>query len=121
MDVQSVGAQQLAVSASPAVAKSLRSRPQNADAVAEKPKAPRIREGPGPDEEQLQQAVKKLNEEPAVQRAGIHLSIDDATQRVVAQILDEDREVVRQIPPEEFLEFAAKFRQLRGMLFDQQA
>ena len=33
----------------------------------------------------------------------------------------EPRDVVREIPPEEYQQFAARFRELLGVLFDEQA
>lgn len=49
----------------------------------------------------------------------IRLRIDEATQRIVAQVLDANNEVVRQIPPEAVLQLSARFAELRGALFDQ--
>ena len=46
------------------------------------------------------------------------LHLDEATQQIVAQILDENNEVVRQIPPEALLELSARFNRLEGLLFD---
>lgn len=53
--------------------------------------------------------------------AGAIVRIDEATSRWVAQLVDENNEVIRQIPPEELLEIAAKFRRLQGLLFDERA
>jgi len=47
------------------------------------------------------------------------MRIDKESHRVVAQLLNENNEVIRQIPPEEALEIAARFRRLQGMLFDE--
>ena len=47
------------------------------------------------------------------------MRIDPSSRRIVAQILNESNEVVKQIPPEELLKIIAQFRQLRGVLFDQ--
>jgi uncharacterized FlaG/YvyC family protein len=44
--------------------------------------------------------------------------IDESSQRIVAQILNENREVIRQLPPEELLQIAARFREIQGILFD---
>lgn len=53
--------------------------------------------------------------------AGAIIRIDEATNRWVAQLVDENNEVIRQIPPEELLKIAAKFRRLQGLLFDERA
>lgn len=52
---------------------------------------------------------------------GIRLRVDETTRRIVAQILDANDQVIRQIPPEELLELAANVAELRGILFDADA
>lgn len=52
---------------------------------------------------------------------GVRLRFDEGTQRVIAQIVDKDNKVVRQIPPEDVLRIAAKTRELLGLLFDHTA
>ena len=54
-------------------------------------------------------------------RSGTKVRLDDATNRVVVQILNADDEVIRQYPPEELLRVLKSIRELRGLLFDQQA
>lgn len=54
-------------------------------------------------------------------RAGMRLRVDEDSKRIIAQIIDENNEVIRQIPPEEMLQIATRFRKLRGLLFDKQA
>jgi len=48
----------------------------------------------------------------------IRLRVDEATNRIIAQVVDENNEVVRQIPPEDALRIAANTRHLLGLLFD---
>lgn len=48
------------------------------------------------------------------------LRIDEASKQIVAQILDENNEVVRQLPPQELLDISARFNRLEGILFDEQ-
>ncbi len=48
------------------------------------------------------------------------LRVDEASNRIVAQILDENNEVVRQLPPQELLDISARFNRLEGILFDEQ-
>ena len=54
-------------------------------------------------------------------RSGVRIHVDQATDRFVTQILDENRQVVKQIPPEELLDVLAKTRRLNGILFDEEA
>lgn len=46
------------------------------------------------------------------------LRVDEESKQIVAQILDENNEVVRQIPTEALLELSSKFNRLEGLLFD---
>ena len=48
------------------------------------------------------------------------LHLDEATNRIVAQVLDENNQVVRQIPSEELLDISARFNRLEGILFNEQ-
>ena len=48
------------------------------------------------------------------------LRVDGASNRIVAQLVDESGEVIKQIPPEELLRIAARFGQLQGLFFDRQ-
>jgi uncharacterized FlaG/YvyC family protein len=71
-------------------------------------------------EVQNQQNAIDVEKTVSVQRAGTHLSVDKTSDQVVAQIVDENNEVIKQIPPEEALEVAARFRELQGKFFDRQ-
>ena len=53
--------------------------------------------------------------------AATHVRIDQATDRLVAQLVNENREVIRQIPPQELLDVVARIREIQGVLFDQNA
>ena len=57
----------------------------------------------------------------AARRAGTDLFVDEATGQIVAKILNAEHEVIKQIPPEESLEIAARFQDLVGLIFDAQA
>ena len=49
----------------------------------------------------------------------LSLSVDNATGKVVFQIIDNSTgDIVRQIPPKEMLEFVAKFDEIRGLFFN---
>ena len=49
----------------------------------------------------------------------IAFAMDDASEEVVVRVVDnETNEVVRQVPPQEFLELVAKVQQLVGLFFD---
>ncbi|MFP4501631.1 MAG: flagellar protein FlaG [Candidatus Hydrogenedentota bacterium] len=47
--------------------------------------------------------------------------VDKATRRIVVQLIDDNNEIIKQVPPQELLDIAARFRRLRGLLFDERA
>lgn len=51
-------------------------------------------------------------------RGGTRLRLDERTDGVVAQIVNKNNEVIRQLPPEEALRIAARFHDLVGLIFD---
>ncbi len=49
------------------------------------------------------------------------LKIDEENQRIVIQILDAQKnEVIRQIPPEEWLKFLSRWQKVQGLFFNEQ-
>lgn len=75
-----------------------------------------------PSEEQ----VRRVTDEPQVEPREIpvrrpRIRVSEETKRFITQLVDENQEVVRQIPPEELVEFSARFRRLQGILFDERA
>jgi hypothetical protein len=53
-------------------------------------------------------------------RNGSRIRVDEATDRIVVQILNANNEVIKQLPPEDLLRAIAKSREITGLLFDQQ-
>ena len=80
--------------------------------------AARPHAAPAPNEEQVQRA-EDAPRSPIASAAPARLHVDGGTGRIVVQILDENEHVVRQIPPEELLRIASKFKDLQGLLFDE--
>jgi len=74
-----------------------------------------------PNQEQAQRSAKKTPEapNPAIQTNRPRLRIDRESQTVIIQIVNEKDEVVKQIPPEDFLKNAETSRRIQGLLFDQ--
>ncbi|MFO7976518.1 MAG: flagellar protein FlaG [Candidatus Hydrogenedentota bacterium] len=56
---------------------------------------------------------------PRPKRAGMRLSIDEQTKRIVAKIVDETNRVIKQIPPEEILRIIAQGRKVRAQMFNE--
>lgn len=49
----------------------------------------------------------------------MRLSVDPRTDRIVAKIVDETNQVIKQIPPEELLKTIAQAREIRARIFDE--
>ena len=65
---------------------------------------------------ELEVAVESANEIGQMLKRTLNFSIDNATDRIVVRIIDEESgEVVRQVPPQEMLRIAAHLKQLREM------
>ena len=52
--------------------------------------------------------------------SGARIHVDEATDRIVVQIVNADDEVIKQLPPEEVLKIAARLQEVTGLIFDQQ-
>lgn len=55
---------------------------------------------------------------PQTLPSNTRLRVDAASNRTVVQILDENNEVVRQIPPEALLDLSTGLNRLEGLLFN---
>ena len=54
-------------------------------------------------------------------RHGTRFRITDPPRRLIAEIVDANNEVIKEIPPKEVVQIAARFRRLVGLLFDERA
>ena len=71
-----------------------------------------------PSNEQIRQAVEKLNKSMTNSEAvfGIH----EATQRLTIKIVDKDtKKVIKELPPEKTLDMIAKVWEMAGILVDE--
>jgi len=50
----------------------------------------------------------------------VKFSKDERTGRFVCQIMDKESKVIRQIPPEEVLDLAARLDEMVGLIFDRE-
>ena len=77
------------------------------------------------DPARLAEAVRRANKTAelfSAENRGLRFEVNEPTQHVVVKVLDEDEErVVRQFPPDEFLEASARLRELRSVLVDRVA
>ena len=122
MGVQGVDGQELrALSPATPVPHRHRAPPEahtEADAAAQARAEPPQRDTQEP---RVVRGEKRGGQPAAVRRAGMRLRIDGPSKRIVAQIMDQNNQVIKQIPPAELLKIAAKFRDLQGILFDMDA
>lgn len=71
--------------------------------------------------EQVQRETATTPKTPAVSHTGARIRLDNESNRLVVQFLDEKNQVVKQIPMQELLEAAARMKDLEQQLFDEQA
>ncbi|UVW27875.1 flagellar protein FlaG [Massilia sp. H6] len=75
-----------------------------------------------PSREQVDLAVRKINEGMKATLQSLEFAIDDDSKEIVVKIIDQGtREVVRQIPSVEALEIARSIDKMRGLLISQTA
>lgn len=71
-------------------------------------------------ESRVEQAIADLNKGTELAQKRLHFSLHKETDRLVVRVVDtETDEVIREIPPEEVLDAAAKLRDLIGLLLDE--
>ncbi|MBI5092490.1 MAG: flagellar protein FlaG [Candidatus Hydrogenedentes bacterium] len=120
MGVRSIAAQDL-VSLVAAVDARTPRAPQGAPQQAPvQPEAKPEAKGP-PGEDKIKTAAKAANVILANQGTGVRLRVDQESSQVIVQLINDKNEVIKQIPPEEMLQIAARMRELEGMLFNKQA
>lgn len=75
-----------------------------------------------PTAEQLDKAVKAINNTISALSQNLEFTVDTEADRVVVKIIDQNtKEVLRQIPTEEALEISKSLDRLQGLLIKQQA
>lgn len=82
---------------------------------------PRIGNKPEP-EEQIKQAVQKIQETVDNLAHNLRFSIDEDTGRTIIKVMDaHTEEVIRQIPTKEAIEIARTLDRVQGLLFSDRA
>jgi flagellar protein FlaG len=55
----------------------------------------------------------------SMHNVGLQFSVHDASGRTIVKVIDkETKELIREIPPEQVLDFAVKMQEMIGILFD---
>lgn len=70
-------------------------------------------------EQELEEAAQQLTDALSYVNKGIQFRIHDRTERLMVHIIDRaTQEVIKEIPPEEFLDVVANIQEYMGLLFD---
>ena len=71
-------------------------------------------------EDELIQAVEQVNKSMDLINRSLKFQIHEETERLMVKVYDQDTgEVIKEIPPEEFLNMVAKLRESFGIFIDQ--
>jgi len=68
--------------------------------------------------DQIIKAVEKLNQITMLSNSYLQFSIHEETEKLVVKVIDENGEVIRQIPPEEMLEMLVRMEESLGAIID---
>lgn len=72
------------------------------------------------DNERLMKAIDRAVKELQGPSTSIEMSFHDKTNELMIKVLNKDTgEVIREIPPEKWLDVVAKMREIAGILFDE--
>ena len=81
-----------------------------------------VRENLNLNKEILEKGIEKINQSIKIFNTKLSFSIDKPTGRTVIKISDrETEEVIREVPPMEFLKIAARLSEVFGLIIDQKA
>lgn len=75
-----------------------------------------------PSPAEVETAVEHLNETVALFTTDLHFSVHEETNRIIVRVTRSDTgEIVREIPPERFLDAVARVQTAMGILLDERA
>jgi flagellar protein FlaG len=70
---------------------------------------------------ELEDAIKRLNEQVQQNARELGFSIDEETDRLIVRVTNKETgELIRQIPAEAVIRFSRSIEDLRGVLFDEE-
>ena len=73
------------------------------------------------DEEYLNDAIVKLRKAGDLFNRRLDFQVDKDTQRIVVKVIDtETDKVIKEIPPEQLVQLAAKIQEMVGLLVDEE-
>lgn len=62
---------------------------------------------------------RQLEKKIEPQWTSLRIRIDEETERIVIQVLNRENQIIRQIPPEEWLRFLSRWKEIQGLLFEE--
>lgn len=95
--------------------------PHSSAAGAGIDRASKERHGTAPSEEQVPRAAPSAESPAFPPYAHPRLRRDEESGQIITAIVGRDGQVIKEIPPEEMRELAARVRRMKGLLFDEQA
>lgn len=79
-----------------------------------------VRENMSVNREMLEKGIEEINKNIKIFNTKLSFSLDEITGRTVIKISDVDTdEVIREVPPAEFLKIAARLSEIFGLIIDQ--
>jgi flagellar protein FlaG len=116
---------QISSSAAPAAATAERKaaiEPQAPKATARSGGADSVKETSAEEQQQLPEALKRINTVLQVRAPGLEFSVDDDSARAIVKVIDTNtNEVIRQMPSKEALEIAKALERLDSLLIRDKA
>jgi len=100
------------------------SRPVSETRSSTEPKKESPAKTGGANPEDVRASLRDNGDKVSIGNRTVEFSYDEDLHRVIVKVFSSESEppkVVRQIPAEEYLTFAARYRELHGILFDEQA
>ncbi|MCK9223906.1 MAG: flagellar protein FlaG [Candidatus Muirbacterium halophilum] len=72
------------------------------------------------EEENIKKEIESINKLADTYSLKRNLEFSVKDKQIVIKVLDDENNVIREIPPEKILEFRAKFKEVLGLFIDQQ-
>lgn len=80
----------------------------------------KVKEQEAPSEEEVKEAVERINKAIFGSGRNLEFSIHEATHEIMVKVIDSStKEVIREIPPEKVLDRLAKLWELAGIIVDE--
>lgn len=71
-------------------------------------------------EEKMEKEIEKLNKVTEVFNKNLNFSVHKETGHIVIKVVDNENNIIREIPPSKILDMTARFKEILGLIFDQE-